>query len=257
MSSHPTSFVLVPGAWHNATTYDKVISLLSAQGFKSIAVSLPSTSGDKNASVKDDIEATRAAITGETTQGNDVVVVVHSYGGIVGASAMKDLTTKQNESDGLVIGFVMLASGFAQTGAAFMEGLGGMPPPFWTADAESGFATLVGDPRPVFYHDLPIEEGEMWVKRLEKQSLKALYEGGEHIYAGWKDVPVFTAITTDDRSFPPEFQRMFAQAAKDTGGDVTIREIFSSHSPMLSKPDEVVEIMIEAVKVFAEKALKA
>jgi pimeloyl-ACP methyl ester carboxylesterase len=256
MSSNPT-FVLVPGAWHSKTTYDKVVSLLSSQGHKSIAVALPSTSGDKNAGIKDDIDAVREVIIGEEKKGIDVVVVVHSYGGVVGASAMKDLTTKQNGSGGRVIGFIMLTSGFAQTGASFMEPFGGQPPPFWKKDTESGFATLVGDPRPIFYHDLPIEEGEIWVKRLEKQSLKALFEGGEHVYAGWKDVPVFTIITTDDRSFPTEFQHMLAQGAKDAGGEVTITEIASSHSLMLSKPNEVVEIMVEAAKAFVEKASKA
>ncbi len=34
----------------------------------------------------------RAVISGETTQGRDVVVVAHSYGGIVGSSAVKGFT---------------------------------------------------------------------------------------------------------------------------------------------------------------------
>jgi pimeloyl-ACP methyl ester carboxylesterase len=256
MSTKPT-IILIPGAWHSEAVYDQVISLLSDQGYKSIAVALKSTSGDSSIGLKDDIDAVREAILGETSQGRDVVVTVHSFGGIVGASAIKGLTTKQNNSSGRVVGLIMLASGFAQTGATFMSILDNKPPPSWVADTKTGFATLVVDPLPLFYHDISAEEGEFWVKRLLKQSLKPMFEGGEYVYAGWKDVPVVAVIPTDDRSFPAEAQKFFAQGAKDAGGDVTIKELFSSHSLMLSKPKEVVEIMTEAVTMFSEKALSA
>jgi hypothetical protein len=39
--------------------------------------------------------------------------------------------------------------------------------------------------------------------------------------------------------------------AKDAGADVTLREITSSHSPMLSKPKETADFILDAVKVFA------
>ncbi|EHL03628.1 hypothetical protein M7I_0270 [Glarea lozoyensis 74030] len=233
MSTKPT-IILVPGAWHSETVYDQVVSLLSEQGYKSIAVALKSTSGDSSTTPKDDIDGVRDAILGETNQGRDVVVTVHSFGGIVGASAIKGLTAKQDNSSGRVVGLIMLASGFAQTGKTFMS-----------------------DPLPLFYHDLSAEEGAFWVKKLLKQSLKPMFEGGEYVYAGWKDVPVVAVISTDDRSFPVDAQKFFAQSAKDAGGDVTIKELFSSHSLMLSKPKEVVEIMTEAVSMFLEKTLSA
>ncbi|EPE29621.1 alpha/beta-Hydrolase [Glarea lozoyensis ATCC 20868] len=256
MSTKPT-IILVPGAWHSETVYDQVVSLLSEQGYKSIAVALKSTSGDSSTTPKDDIDGVRDAILGETNQGRDVVVTVHSFGGIVGASAIKGLTAKQDNSSGRVVGLIMLASGFAQTGKTFMSGLDNKPPPFWVADTTTGFATLVVDPLPLFYHDLSAEEGAFWVKKLLKQSLKPMFEGGEYVYAGWKDVPVVAVISTDDRSFPVDAQKFFAQSAKDAGGDVTIKELFSSHSLMLSKPKEVVEIMTEAVSMFLEKTLSA
>jgi len=63
-------------------------------------------------------------------------------------------------------------------------------------------------------------------------------------------VPSWYLTTLDDRSHPIEIQRMAVQIAKDAGADVTVRDIDSSHSPMLSKPKETVEILLEAVAAF-------
>ncbi|KAG9239196.1 Alpha/beta hydrolase fold-1 [Amylocarpus encephaloides] len=251
MSPRPT-LVFVPGAWHGASTWEKVSSLLEEQSYKCVKVSLPSTSSNA-ATFGDDVKAVQAAVVAETTEGHDVVVVVHSYGGQVGNSAVKGLTRKDDSSlakgpsTGHIIGIAMMATGFTATGVSFLEGLGGTPPPFWKIDLESGFAVLTVDPRPLFYHDLAEEEGNFWVSKLEKQSLKSLLEGGEYAYAGWKDVPVWYLATVDDQGLPIAIQRMFVQMAKDAGADVTLREVESSHSPMLSKPKETVEYLLEAV----------
>ena len=258
MSRKPT-LVLVPGAWHNTETWDKIASLMETKQYKCVRVALPSTMSNPSATFWEDIQAVRNSIVVEVTQGRDVVVVVHSYGGVVGSSAIKGLVRHEQDvslsgknQSGHVLGIVMLASGFAQTGVSFLDGMGGKPPPSWEADQQSGFATIVVEPRELFYHDLPTEEGNYWVKKLGKQSLKALAEGGEHAYAGWMDVPVWYLATTEDKALPVEAQRTFVQIARDAGADVTLREAESSHSPMLSKPKETVNFILEAVAYFAE-----
>jgi len=256
MSPKPT-LVLIPGSWHSASVYDKVATLLEKAQYKCISVTLPSTSPNPSSTFLDDVEAARNAIVAETTQGRDVVVVVWSYGSIVGSSAIKGLTRHEqdipssgNKQSGHVKGLALISTGFAQTGSTFMEGAGGKPPPFWVADWESGFAVLVADIRQLFYHDLPEEEGNAWVAKIEKQSLKSLYEGGEHVYSGWKDVPVWYLATAEDKALPVEVQRMFVQMAKDAGADVTLREVASSHAAMLSRPREVADFLLEAVASF-------
>ena len=136
----------------------------------------------------------------ETTRGRDVVVVLHSYGGAVGSSAVKGLTRRKQDitsstgvSSGHVIGIIMIASGFIAIGVGFLEAFGGKPPPCWTLDP-SGFAVLVGDPRELFYHDLPVEEGSYWAERLRQQALGPMTEGGKYYYSGWKDVPVWYLV---------------------------------------------------------------
>ena len=84
-----------------------------------------------------------------------------------------------------------------------------------------------------------------------QQALKALTEGGEHADAGWQDVPVWYVSTTEDKAFPPEAQKSMIQYAMDAGADLMAREIATSHSPMLSKPRETADFILEAVRAFA------
>jgi len=248
-------FILVPGAWHGPEVWEKVSSLLKEQGYNSVSVTLPTTSGSSSASFGDDVKATQDAIQVETSQGRNVVVVVHSYGGVVGQSAMKGFTRPKDaaassKSKGYVIGLVVIASGFTQSGMAFLDGTDGKPPPSWRLDP-SGFAEIQVPARELFYHDLPAAEGDEWVAKLKKQSIKAFTEGRDVMYPGWQDVPVWTVITTEDKALPVEAQKMFVGMVKDLA-DVTVREIASSHSPMLSKPNEVVELILEATKAFSK-----
>jgi pimeloyl-ACP methyl ester carboxylesterase len=252
MSSKPT-LIFVPGSWHTPEVWNKVASLLEAQHYKCILVTLPSTTSNPSTTFFDDIKAVRDPIIEETTQGRNVVVVVWSYGGAVGCSAVKGLTSSANETSGRVIGIASMASGFGPSGISFIEGLGGKPPPSWKVDEESGFAVLVAEPREMFYHDLPVEEGNYWVSKLTKQASRPLMnpEGGEHAYAGWKEVPCWYLATSADKAFPFEAQKYLVQMSKDQGGDITVREVESSHSPMLSKPEETAKFIEEAAAAFA------
>jgi len=252
MSASPT-LILVPGSWHTPAVWDKVVGYLNAQNFKSVPVSLPSCSSNPSATFGDDIKAVRKAITAETETGRDVVLVVWSYGGQVGNSAIKGLTNAEDKSHGRVLGVALIASGFPMTGVGFLEATGGVPPPFISLDHDAGFANLIADPRELFYHDLDKSEAEHWIQQLTKQSLKSLAEGGEHAYSGWKDVPTWYLAAIEDRALPVEAQRMFVQMAQEQGGDVTLREVQGGHAAMLSKSKECADFVIEAARAFARK----
>lgn len=90
----------------------------------------------------------------------------------------------------------------------------------------------------------------MWASRLLTQSSRAFTTGTEDSYAGWMDVPVWFLATVEDRGLPVDNQRMFVEGAREAGADVTLREIGSGHSPMLSRVDETVSILLEASEAF-------
>lgn len=283
MSSNPT-LVFIPGSWHKPICYDPVIRILQDQhNLKCTAVTLPSTSNNPAATFKDDVDAARAAIAHETNQGRNVVVIAHSYGGMVGNSAIKGFTKEQQAVDvdlatatatvratgadtptqhasarkttpiptpGHIIGLILIASGFTFTGVTFMAPFLNRPPPAWRVNNQTGYAELVTPPAELFYHDLPPESAGYWTSQLTTQSLKALFEGGEHAYAGWKDVPVWYIGTVEDRGLPVLAQRMSVGMARGMGGKVEHRELCTSHSPFLSQPEATVGIVVEAVGAF-------
>ena len=175
---HKPTLVLIPGAWHKPQCYNKLTkSFQNEHGFKCISVDLPSTRGNPKATYKDDIEAAREAITAEIAAGRNVIVIAHSYGGMVGNSAIRDLTKPfpsyspsisaakhqqydqgSIEASGHVLGLVLIASGFTLTGLSFMDPFFGIPPPSWRVNRSTGFAELAISPRELFYHDLQEEE---------------------------------------------------------------------------------------------------
>ncbi|OAA72892.1 hypothetical protein LEL_08676 [Akanthomyces lecanii RCEF 1005] len=255
MAAKP-ALVFVPGAWHSAETWDRVIAEVNPKGYKSIAVTLPSTLGNPAATFGDDVKAVQQVIRQETELGNDVVLVIHSYGGSVGNSAVKGFSRQSEGRADIranVIGLVMIATGFTATGVAFLEAMGGDPPPSWKLNHETGFADIVAEPRDMLYHDLPEEEGAAWVAKLTKQSQLALTDGGEYAYAGWQEVPTWYLRTLDDHALPVQLQGWTVQMARDAGADVTDRGMPTSHSPMLSRPKEVGEFIDEAVQYFVGK----
>ncbi|OIW23398.1 alpha/beta-hydrolase [Coniochaeta ligniaria NRRL 30616] len=274
MSNLPT-LVFVPGSWHQPTCYSKITKILQEKHkLKCVAITLPSTTGNPAATFKDDIDAAREAISRETADGRDVVVIAHSYGGMVGNSAIKDYTRprdavessstplstsvpgghtqlSQTPTAGHVIGLVLIASGFTLTGMSFMDPFFGHPPPSWRVNKETGYAELVTPPRELFYHDLPAEEADYWASQLTPQSLKALFEGGEFAYAGWMNVPVWYIGTVEDRGLPVAAQRLTVGMAREMGCTVVHRELNTSHSPFLSQPEETAGLVVEAVEAFA------
>lgn len=272
------SLVFVPGSWHRPECYSKIMKILEEQHhFECISVRLPSTKGNPDATFKDDVDVVRAAIVHETSQGRDVAVIAHSYGGMLGNSAIKGLTRSPDttsikaiqspssgtssqsiptSSTGHVIGLILIASGFTLSGLSFMDPLFGIPPPAWRVNKDTGFAELVKSPRELFYHDLSQEEAGYWVSKLTPQSLKSLFEGGEYAYAGWQDVPTWYIGTIEDRGLPVVIQRMQVGMARGMGGIVEHRELQTSHSPFLSQPDRVVEIISEAIQAFTGKPIE-
>jgi pimeloyl-ACP methyl ester carboxylesterase len=81
MNKFNPTIVLVHGAWADASSWNKVIPLLRAEGFTAVAVQIPLTS------VEDDSAATSRIIT--DVEG-PIVLVGHSWGGMAITQAGDD-----------------------------------------------------------------------------------------------------------------------------------------------------------------------
>lgn len=90
---HP-SIVLVHGAFLPSNAFALLIPLLVKAGYKVLTPALPSSNTNPaTLAFSADVVAIRAAIDGEIALGKEVVVVMHSYGAVVGCEAMKGIKT--------------------------------------------------------------------------------------------------------------------------------------------------------------------
>lgn len=121
--------VFTPGAWHGTWAFDTVRSGLESLGYPTEAVALPSV-GSTNASVgvADDAAALAAELATLTDAGKDVVMVCHSYGGVVASTAVEGYGQKNRSAAGLDGGVIMLVymTAFAApAGTSLLDALGG------------------------------------------------------------------------------------------------------------------------------------
>lgn len=127
-------FVLAPGAWHTPDCYQIVQDKLHAQGWETRAVAYPSVGAEPpTKGAFDDAAAVRAEVQALADQGRQVILVGHSYGGLVICEASKGLGYKQRKAEGKEGGIVLLVflSAFVvPKGLSLIKMLGGNPLPW-------------------------------------------------------------------------------------------------------------------------------
>jgi pimeloyl-ACP methyl ester carboxylesterase len=101
-------FVLLHGAWHTPTCWDRVVAVLDKSGYSAVTPALPSSGS--NPPTPDwslDIETIRATVY-DLVQENDIVVVMHSFSGMTGGTALHGLDKQACLLKGLKGGVVRL-----------------------------------------------------------------------------------------------------------------------------------------------------
>lgn len=100
------TIVFVPGAWHTCDYYKPVISILEAKGFPTATVNLPSVGG--TSSMADDATAFQKVTSKLADDGHQIILVMHSYGGIPGTESAKGLAWEIRQAEGQPGGIIAL-----------------------------------------------------------------------------------------------------------------------------------------------------
>lgn len=111
MASKP-SIVIVPGSFSTASMYYDVVNRIKKEGYEVFVNNLPSASRnppEEPASLNDDAVFFRGIIEKLADQGKDVLVVTHSYGGVVGTEAAKGVGKVDRQAKGKLGGVVRIA----------------------------------------------------------------------------------------------------------------------------------------------------
>jgi pimeloyl-ACP methyl ester carboxylesterase len=229
----PATVVLVHGACHGAWCWDKVVAGLTDRGVPSVAIDLPGHGADREplGDLAADAAALRACLDGIDRS----VVCGHSFGGAVITEGAAGHPGVQHL---VYVTAFALAPGESTIAAAPGDGASDTPTKLGDAVRfeEDGTMRFEG-PAAVdaLYHDCSAADVEFALARLGPESVAAL--GGVATRAAWQDVPSTYVVCTEDRGIAPELQRRMAARAAETV------EWPTSHSPFLSRPDLVVDLL--------------
>ena len=228
MSANTTNMniVLVHGAWADGSSWNKVIPILKNAGHRVIAVQLPEHS------LADDVATVKRAIE---LVGGPTVLVGHSYGGMV--------ITNAAYNNPNVIGLVYVAA-FApnegQSLADFVD-IKKLPKDFLITDS-GGFSYInptmfAGS----FAHDVNSSEADIMATVQKPFSLSILAEKSGP--PAWKQLPTWYQVSENDHMIPPDAERMFAKQM-----NATTISLPSSHASLVSHPNEIAELILNATK---------
>ncbi|KAJ4287560.1 hypothetical protein N0V90_012263 [Kalmusia sp. IMI 367209] len=246
--SKPT-IVFAPGAWHTPDCFDITRKQLHQREWETEAVAYPSVGAEPpNKGLNDDVAVLRTTLERLADDGKEIVLVVHSYGGLVGQNALEGLGYKQRQAAGKkggVIIFVYLAAFVVPKGGTIQAMLGGQPLPWMKFN---GDYVTAATPELIFYHDLNPEAQKTAIAKLKHQSARIFTD--EVTYEPWHEIPSMYIFCEEDKALPLPIQQHMAQTL---GADVPSFKSVGSHSPFLSQPEEVVEGLEYAAKVGQQK----
>lgn len=230
--------LLVHGAWHGAWCWERVVAGLADRGVRSVAVDLPGH-GDDHGPLAD-LHADAARVTGALdAMGEPTVLVGHSYGGAVITEAGTHPMARQLvyiAAFALDTGESCMSAATAESEAAGIswEGRPNLGEGFVVAEDQ----TVTLDPAVAaacLYNDCD-EVAVAWaLARLDAHPLGNLMQ--EPAAAAWRDTPTTYVVCADDLAVPAGLQRVMARRVTD------VVEWPTGHSPFLSRPDLVVDLL--------------
>jgi pimeloyl-ACP methyl ester carboxylesterase len=252
MSPTPT-LIFIHGAWHSAECWLDVVSDVEKHGYRCLTPQLEfcGTAEPVN-SLASSVSQIQTLIAQETGNGNDVVLINHSFGGSVGCSSVKGFSQKDpsklTPNSGKVIGIIQLCAFMPPSNTSLYDMID--PSDTFHHSSPDGWEVIdKRNPEDLFYNDLDQESAQLWKGRLLKHSTATLKDR-ESIYAGWADVPVSYIFAARDQAIPIQIQEAMVAAARGAGASITTRTLDSGHSPFLSKIDETVSSILEDVETF-------
>lgn len=225
-----STFVLVHGGFVGGWYWGEVTKRLEKDGhLVDVVEQLPSCGPDPTS--LGDLAADAAAIRKHIeSAGEPVVLVGHSYSGMV--------ITELAGHPG-VAHSVYLAAAKPSLGQPLMDlmSMPGMPPATWLAPHDDGTLRVTDDLellRQALCADVDRKSAEIYMRRMVPLSIAAAAAPSS---APDRGHPATYIITENDEALPAAVQEQVAPVADH------VEHISSSHSPMISAPDELAAIL--------------
>jgi pimeloyl-ACP methyl ester carboxylesterase len=217
------TIVFCHGIWADGSCFSKVIPALQADGHEVIAVQYGLDS------FEEDVATVKRTLN---RVGSPVILVGHSYGGA---------TITASGVDDRVAGLVYIAAVAPDVGETVQQQLDKYPSDIFSrVEVADGRAWMLPNGTEFFAGDLSEEEQKL-VWATHYAPVADLFLQQKIKSTPWKSKPSWYILTTQDHTVHPDLQRW---VSKRMGA--TVVEVESSHVPMLSKPDVVIEVIRKA-----------
>jgi len=222
MSKKPT-IVFCHGIWADGSCFSKVIPALQADGHDVISVQYGLDS------FEEDVATVKRTLN---RVGSPVLLVGHSYGGA---------TITASGVDERVVGLVYIAAVAPDVGETVQDQLDKYPSDIFSrVEVADGRAWMLPNGTEFFCGDLSDEEQKV-VWATHYAPVADLFQQQKIKGTPWKSKPSWYILTTQDHTVHPDLQRW---VSKRMGATVT--EVASSHVPMLSQPNIVIDVILKA-----------
>jgi len=220
MAGPRKSIIFCHGIWADGSCFNKVIPTLQADGYEVMSAQYGLNTNE------DDVAAVKATLKRVS---NPTLLVGHSYGGSVITAA------GVNER---VAGLVYIAALAPDAGETSQSQLDQFPTTDIFSHIEVADGRVWMRPTAVAHFAGDLSEREQRLVWATHFAPAADLFNKNATGTAWKSKPSHYVLATRDHTVHPQLQR---SAAKRMGA--TIHEIDSSHVPMLSQPDFVIDVI--------------
>ncbi|KUJ08559.1 alpha/beta-hydrolase [Mollisia scopiformis] len=253
--SNPT-VVIIPGAWQPAEAFEPFGEHLRDVGYPTEVISLKSVGGTETplAGLKEDADAVSEVLTKLADEARDIVLLCHSYGGVIGSCAIEglDFATRRNAGKaGGVILTVYMSAFMLPKGMNVLDGLGGKPMPWMKIEEDKCFAVASELPQ-IALNDMPAEKAKAYSAQLTHTSVSAF--ATPSTFEPWANAIPCTYIFCEiDNALPLPVQQ---QMASQLGPNATTFSLKAGHCPFLSMPEQLRDVIVKASEVgLSRKAI--
>jgi len=217
--------VLVHGAWADGSSWAHVIKPLQSRGLSVVAAPLPLTS------LSDDVAALERAL--ERTDG-PVVLVAHAYAGaVIGASVNRTVRS-------LVFIAALTPDEGETVGEVFYREKPHPDAPRLAPDTQ-GFVWLPAEAfGAAFCQHASAEQAALFAATQRPIALACIQEKAPR--PAWKTTPSWYLVAEEDRMISPVTQQFLARRM-----GAQIRSERTDHTPLVTAPDLIVEMILDAV----------
>jgi len=222
------SIVFAHGLWADGSCFGKLIPTLLAEGFDVMA------SQHGLDSLATDVAAVKACLARVSSP---AILVGHSYGGTLITHAGTDTR---------VAGLVYIAALAPDADETSQSQIAKFPttPVFGHIDVTDGRIWLKQSGVTHFAGDLPAAEQKL-VYATQGVPVADLFNQKVECTA-WKSKPTWYVLANQDQTVHPDLQRFVSSRMK-----AATTEVASSHVPMLSKPDVVLDVIRKAASAVS------